>query len=174
MRKRLSQLDDKISRRCALPPESQWWPWARLVAHVGDGPYVFGGLVVVYLLSLLWNDAYLQQADLIIAAIVTAAILAVTAVKFAVRRERPRPPGEFVTFQYDAYSFPSGHSGRMAALATSSIFFYPTLGLVLLVVALSVAAARVAVGVHYLGDILAGFGVGTLVACGGMLLLSIV
>ncbi|MCB0162642.1 MAG: hypothetical protein KDI79_00360, partial [Anaerolineae bacterium] len=101
MRKRLSQLDNKISRRCALSPESQWWPWARAVAHAGDGPYVFGGLGVIYLLSLLWNDAYLQQADLIVSAIVTAAILAVTAVKFAVRRERPRPPGEFVTFQYD-------------------------------------------------------------------------
>ncbi|MCB0212058.1 MAG: phosphatase PAP2 family protein [Anaerolineae bacterium] len=164
-------MDTKISRRCTLSPQSRWWPWARFVAHVGDGPYVFGALFVIYLISLVWGDAYLQRADLIVTTLVILAILVVTGVKFAVRRTRPRPPGEFVTFKYDAYSFPSGHSGRMAALAASSFFFYPVLGLVLILVALSVAAARVAVGVHYLGDIVAGFGVGTLVACGGMLLL---
>lgn len=171
MKKRLSRLDSKISKKFTLPRESPWWPWARFVAHVGDGPYVFGSLVIVYLVSLLWGNAYLQRADLITTAIVLVAVLAVTLVKFIVRRRRPRPPGEFVTFKYDSYSFPSGHSGRMAALAASSFFFYPALGLALVLVALSVAAARVAVGVHYLGDILAGFGVGTLVACVGMFFL---
>ena len=171
MKKRLSYLDNKISQKFTLSQESPWWPLARFVAHVGDGPYVFGGLIVVYLISLIWGDTYLQRADLITAAVVAIAILAVTAVKFAVRRDRPRPPGEFVTFKYDSYSFPSGHSGRMAALAASSFFFYPGVGLLLIFVAFGVAVARVAVGVHYLGDIVAGFGVGTLVACAAMLLL---
>lgn len=169
LRKQISRLDTKLSQRCTLPPESKWWQWVRLVAHIGDGPYVFGGLAGVYLLGWLLADADLRRADLVIALIVLAAVSVVTLIKFVIQRERPQPPGEFVTFDYDAYSFPSGHSGRMAALAVSTLFFYPLVGLVLLLITFTVAAARVAVGVHYVGDILVGLGIGALVAWIGCL-----
>lgn len=158
------RLDAWLTQRLVLSPKSGWWGWARLLAHVGDGPYVFGGLGFIYLLSWLGPEFYRRQAVLSIILTVLAALVIVTLIKFTVRRQRPHLPGEFVTFQYDAYSFPSGHSARLAALAVSSVFFFPGLGWVLMVVAVSVALARVAVGIHYLSDILVGLAVGAVVA----------
>jgi undecaprenyl-diphosphatase len=169
---RLLAFDATLSQRFVLPLQSDGWRLARLVAHLGDGPYVCGGLGGGYLLAWLWRDTYLYQADLTIILIVLTAMMAVTLIKFVVRRERPAPPGEFVTFQYDAYSFPSGHAARMAALAVSFTFFFPALGLLVVLVALSVALARVAVGIHYLSDVVVGLAVGAIVAWGSIQLLQ--
>ena len=98
---------------------------------------------------------------------VLLAMALVTLIKYIVRRERPHPPGEFVTFQYDYYSFPSGHAARMAALAVATIFFYPLLGWILVVITLSVGAARITVGIHYVGDVVVGLGIGGIVAWWG-------
>lgn len=169
---RLLGLDAWLSRQLYLPPESNWRSRVGLVAHLGDGPLVFGGLGLVYSLGWLGSKPRLCQAVLLIALIVLAVMGVVTLVKFGVRRQRPRPPGEFVTFQYDAYSFPSGHAARLTALAASVMFFDPLLGLVFGVLALSVAAARVLVGIHYLGDIVIGLGLGLLIAWEGIMLFS--
>jgi undecaprenyl-diphosphatase len=131
---------------------------------MGDGQYVFGGLGVIYLLGWLWREPLLRQGALTVALVVLAAMVVVTLIKFVVRRQRPRPPGEFVAFRYDLYSFPSGHAVRLAALAVSAAFFYPPLGWLLGVMALGVAAARVAVGIHYVSDIVVGLSIGVLVA----------
>ena len=168
---RLLNFDAKLSQRLSLPPDSGWRQLARFVAHLGDGPLVFGGLGLAYLLAWLGGQARLCQEVLITALIILAAILIATLIKFVVRRQRPRPPGEFVTFQYDAYSFPSGHAARLAALAVSASFFDPILGWILIATTLSVAVARIVVGVHYLGDIVIGLALGVLVAWGGLTLL---
>lgn len=169
---RLLSLDARLSRQLYLPPESSWWNRVRLVAHLGDGSLVFGGLGLVYILGWLGSKPQLCQASLLIVLIVWAVMGVVTLVKFRVRRQRPRPPGEFVTFQYDAYSFPSGHAARLTAVAASVMFFDPLLGLVLGALALSVAAARVLIGIHYLGDIVIGLGLGLLIAWEGVTLFS--
>jgi membrane-associated phospholipid phosphatase len=63
----------------------------------------------------------------------------------------------------------------MIALAVSILFFYPLLGWVLIVVTLGVVTARIAVGIHYISDIIVGICVGTLVAWGSLpLLLQII
>jgi undecaprenyl-diphosphatase len=90
------------------------------------------------------------------------------------RRQRPQPPGEFVTFQYDIYSFPSGHAARLAALAVSVMFFDVLLGWSLVVLAICVVVARIAVGIHYVSDVVIGLGLGALVAWAGLVLLSYV
>lgn len=168
---RFLNFDAKLSRRLSLPVNSGWRQLARFVAHVGDGPYVFGGLGLAYMLAWFGGKARLRQELLITALIILIAILIVTLVKFVVRRQRPQPPGEFVTFQYDAYSFPSGHAARLAALTVSAIFFNPILGWIFVVITLSVATARVVVGVHYLGDIIIGLALGVLVAWAALSLL---
>lgn len=164
MLKQLVKLDTQLSWRFTLASDSAWRQWATLLAHVGDGPYVFGGLGLVYMLSWLLNDPLLRSADLSVALEVFAAMALVTLIKFTIRRQRPRPPGEFVSFHYDIYSFPSGHSARLAALAMGTVLVYPILGGFLWLVTLTVAAARVVVGVHYVSDIVAGLGLGILVA----------
>lgn len=164
-------IDSSASRRLNLPVGSGWWQLARAVAHLGDGQYVFGGLGVVYLLGWIFSYTWLRQAAAVIALAVLGAMLVVTLVKFAVKRRRPRPPGEFVMFGYDRYSFPSGHAARLAALAVGVGVFFPGLGWGVTLLALSVAAARLAVGVHYLSDVAAGLVIGALVAGGEIFLL---
>jgi len=134
-----------------------------MLAHLGDGPYVFGMLGALYLLGWLFDDPYLRRADLVITLNLVIVMLVVTLIKYAVRRRRPQPPGEFVAFRYDAYSFPSGHAARMASLALGAAFFFPAFGWLGVGLALGVALARVAVGVHYLSDILIGLAVGLVV-----------
>lgn len=156
--------DARLSQYFELSLESKWWPWARFTAHLGDGHYVFGSLGFVYLIGWLWDALYLRQATSAIGLTILMSMLAIAVIKHIVRRERPQPPGEFVAFKYDAYSFPSGHSARLMALAVSTGAFAPGFGWVLVVVALGVAIARVSVGIHYLVDIIGGLIVGTLVA----------
>lgn len=160
----LTTFDIALSQRLTLSSESIWRKGAGFVAHMGDGQYVFGGLGVIYLLGWLWREPLLRQGTLTVAFVVLAAMVVVTLIKFVVRRQRPRPPSEFVAFQYDLYSFPSGHAVRLAALAVSTAFFYLPLGWLLGVMALGVAAARVAVGIHYVSDIVVGLSIGALVA----------
>jgi undecaprenyl-diphosphatase len=161
---RFLAIDAAFSKKLVLPLGSGWRRLARLVAHLGDGPIVFGGLAIFYLLRRFWQSPYLYRVGLSIFLIVLTAMVVVTLIKFVVRRARPAPPGEFVTFQYDAYSFPSGHAARMAALAVSIAFFCPTFSLVMAAIALGVAMARVAVGIHFISDIVVGLAVGAIVA----------
>jgi membrane-associated phospholipid phosphatase len=168
----LLAFDATLSRRFSLPLESGWWQLARFTAHLGDGPYVFGGLGTICLWGWFWDKSDTCQAGATIAFIVLTAMLAVTLIKFVVRRERPQPPGEFVTFKYDIYSFPSGHSARLAALAVGVTFFFPGLGWLAGIVTLGVATARVAVGVHFISDVVVGLVVGALVAWGNAIFLQ--
>ena len=60
----------------------------------------------------------------------------------------------------------------MAALAVSLTFFFPGLWWLAIIAVLAVVAARIVVGVHYVGDVLAGLVVGTLVAWNRLVLLQ--
>ena len=95
---------------------------ARFTAHIGDGQYIFGVLGMVYLLGWRLDNPLLRRNMLTIALVILAAGIVTTLIKFAVRRRRPQPPGEFVSLQYDKYSFPSGHSARMATLVVMTMF----------------------------------------------------
>ena len=61
------------------------------------------------------------------------------------------------------YSFPSAHASTAFAIAASLAFAHPLLGVVALGMAVLVAFGRVAAGVHYPSDVLAGAVLG--VAC---------
>lgn len=85
--------------------------------------------------------------------------------------QRPRPEGEQKLFylDIDANSFPSGHAARVAGLVVALGPLLPGWGaLGLALWAICVSISRVALGLHYVSDVLAGIGVGILA---GMLLL---
>jgi undecaprenyl-diphosphatase len=64
----------------------------------------------------------------------------------------------------DQFSFPSGHTITAFAVAVSLSLFYPALTLGLLFCAISVAASRILLGMHFLSDVLAGAAIGTCLA----------
>jgi undecaprenyl-diphosphatase len=61
-----------------------------------------------------------------------------------------------------SFSFPSGHAAFFFALATTTAVFDRRLGILLLIGAALVSLARVAAGIHYPSDVLAGALIGFL------------
>ena len=130
---------------------------AALLAHSGDSWYWFAALALVWWLSGPGWKVFVVQLALGILA--TAVV--VVAIKFTVRRQRPE--GQWGAFyrRTDPNSFPSGHAARMAMLAVAGFAFgHPWFGLALLLWAPLVALARVAMGVHYISDVVGGIVIG--------------
>lgn len=64
---------------------------------------------------------------------------------------------------FDIYSFPSGHTIFLSAVAMFVLMKYQKFGLFLLAVALLTGLARIHAGVHWPSDILAGAGLGIII-----------
>ena len=83
--------------------------------------------------------------------------------------KRPRPPGPAdaeakMLETWDPWSFPSGHASRAAALVGVLLPVLPTLGAFVAVLwVFAIGLGRVALGRHYLGDVLAGWALGAVV-----------
>jgi undecaprenyl-diphosphatase len=93
----------------------------------------------------------------------------VLAIKFLVRRERPQGEWGGIYRNTDPHSFPSGHAARSFLIAIIASAFGPAwLAALLWVWAPLVALARVAMGVHYLSDVVAGAVLGVIVALFGL------
>jgi undecaprenyl-diphosphatase len=65
----------------------------------------------------------------------------------------------------DQFSFPSGHTITAFAVALTLSRFYPDLATGLMFCALSIAASRILLGMHFLSDVVAGAAIGSIVAC---------
>jgi undecaprenyl-diphosphatase len=84
--------------------------------------------------------------------------------KRTIGRERPcatEPHCWSILLPPDRFSFPSGHTITAFAIALSLGLYYPALIVGLIFCAVSVAASRVILGLHYLSDVLAGIVIGT-------------
>jgi undecaprenyl-diphosphatase len=60
----------------------------------------------------------------------------------------------------DQFSFPSGHTITAFAITVTLGSFYPDFMVALLLVAVSIAASRIILGMHFLSDVLAGSVIG--------------
>jgi undecaprenyl-diphosphatase len=136
---------------------------AQTMAHLGDSALWFPILIAAWATVRRRNGARarLLQGWLLTLVVVAGAVVAVKAV---VRRPRPRAAGPGLAAPGpDAYSFPSGHAARMAA----SLIWAPSvapLGWLLLPVSVVVGWSRIRLGVHTVGDVLAGSLLGSIVA----------
>lgn len=122
-------------------------------AHSGDSWFWWAGLA---LLAWLGGQFWRPWALTVLASIVALAAV-VLVIKFSIRRRRPE--GEWGRFyrSTDPHSFPSGHAARAVLIAVLAIGLGPGwLAILLCIWAPLVALARVAMGVHYVSDILAG------------------
>jgi len=64
----------------------------------------------------------------------------------------------------DQFSFPSGHTITAFAVALTLAHFYPALAAGLLFCAVSVAASRILLGMHFLSDVAAGAAIGAILS----------
>ncbi len=157
----LLALDIRLSSKLRLAENSGGLRrLAILFAHSGDSWFWFGGL------GLLWYfgvDIWKQRAvSMMIAILLTALIVMI--IKFSVRRRRPEGEWGSIYRITDPHSFPSGHAARAAMLAVMALGLGPTwFGIMLLVWAPLVIVARVAMGVHYLSDVIAGAVLGMII-----------
>jgi len=140
---------------------------AVVLAHSGDSWYWWAGL------GLLWwlgNTFWLSWALAVLQSIIALAVV-VLAVKFTIRRRRPEGEWGGLYRITDPHSFPSGHAARVVLIAVLTLGLGPWwLAVIICIWAPLVALARVAMGVHYLSDIVAGFGLG---AAAGIVALQI-
>jgi undecaprenyl-diphosphatase len=126
---------------------------ATVLAHSGDSWFWGLGLAIV-----AWRgDAFWRSwAVHFLISIAALAVLVLT-IKLLVRRRRP--PGEWgaIYRNTDPHSFPSGHAARSVLLAVLLAAWGPAWAAPLAILwAPLVSLARVALGVHYLSDVVAG------------------
>ena len=132
---------------------------AAFFAHSGDSWFWGVGLVILWWFG---NAFWKQWAAVMLGGLTIMAAIVLT-LKFAIRRKRPDGDWGDIYRSTDPHSFPSGHATRAFFLGTLGVFLGPPWAAVLLVIlAPLVALGRVAMGVHYLSDILAGMFLGIL------------
>jgi undecaprenyl-diphosphatase len=126
---------------------------AMLLAHSGDSWFWGVGILLLwYFGSQFWE---LRAIIMGISVVITAILVLV--IKFTVRRSRPEGEWGGIYRTTDPHSFPSGHAARSFMLATIVMGLGPTWFAILLVIwAPLVGLARVAMGVHYLSDVIVG------------------
>jgi membrane-associated phospholipid phosphatase len=126
---------------------------AAFLAHSGDSWFWWAGL------ALLWwfgNHFWRSWALTVLFSIIGLAVI-VLAIKFTIRRRRPQGEWGGMYRSTDPHSFPSGHAARAILIGVLAIGLGPGwLAVLLCVWAPLVALARVAMGLHYLSDIVAG------------------
>ncbi len=155
---RLLELDARLSDRMRVAESPGFLrSLCSFLAHSGDSWFWWAGLLLVW-----WQGGkyWSPRALTVLIAIVILAVI-VLAIKFIIRRRRPE--GEWGAFyrNTDPHSFPSGHAARAVLIAILIIGMGPWwLALILCLWAPLVALARVAMGVHYLSDIVGGVVVG--------------
>jgi undecaprenyl-diphosphatase len=88
---------------------------------------------------------------------ITITAIVVLSIKLLVRRQRPEGDWGAIYRNTDPHSFPSGHAARSVMLATLITVLGPPWSIPIIILwAPLVALARVAMGVHYISDVLAG------------------
>jgi len=159
----MARFDVAEYRLCRRLNRSARWPWARLTLRVasrlGDGILWY---VLVGLLPLLYGAAAVKPA-IVMALTGMVGLLIYKLLKRTLVRERPfiRHPGiNLAMAPLDRYSFPSGHTLHAVAFTWQAVAHFPELAWALVPLATLIAASRVALGLHYPSDVLAGGAIG--------------
>ncbi len=158
--KTLFDLDARLSARLRVAEKpGKRRRLAILFGHSGDSWFWLLGLA---LLAWLGVESWQGLAFALILGILLTAVV-VLLIKFSVRRQRPEGEWGQVYRRADPHSFPSGHAARALMLAIVALGAGPAwLGGLLLAWAPLVGLARVATGLHYVSDVVAGWVLGLL------------
>ena len=160
----VSSSDHRLMRRVNRWPAPKWMQlWMICATRGGDGWlwYALGALLALFGGPDRWRA--LAAAGLSIG----TGIGVFLATKRAAKRRRPsafEPHCWSTLLPPDQFSFPSGHTITAFAAALSLAAFYPPLLPSLMFCAISIALSRVILGMHFLSDVVAGAGIGALLA----------
>ena len=137
--------------------------WALLATRAGDGPLWYAlGIIILIAGGPLRFQAV--AAGLLASG---SGIVLFRKIKKVTGRRRPcaiEPHCWATLLPPDQFSFPSGHTITAFAVSLSIGAFYPVLLPFLLFCAISIAASRVLLGMHFLSDVIAGACIGAILA----------
>ena len=131
---------------------------AMFLAHSGDSWFWGLGMLILWLVSgTFWKQWAVYQLFWI-----SMLVILIMTLKFTIRRKRPEGEWGAIYRNTDPHSFPSGHAARSFLIAVLGSLLGPGwLAVCLIFWAPLVALARVAMGVHYVSDVVAGAIIGT-------------
>ena len=136
-----------------------------IFAHSGDSWFWGAALVGLW----VWGDSFWKEWAVEQFASISVLAALVMGIKFLVRRRRPEGEWGSIYRNTDPHSFPSGHAARSFLIAVLVTGLGPAwLAIALWIWAPLVALARVAMGVHYVSDIVAGAALGIVIALVGL------
>jgi undecaprenyl-diphosphatase len=158
--RKLLKWDARSSRALLVPTDRKAFSLLlKIFAHSGDSWFWLMGLFLVWLFS---DEEWGRRAVFLG---VGLSIMAIIVILLKISIRRPRPEGEWGQIYRitDPHSFPSGHAARSVALVMMGFAAGPPwFGVILAIWAPWVGLSRVALGVHYLLDVIAGWIVGAI------------
>lgn len=167
---RLQRWDDRLCER------TNRWLHVRTLLHLFRGVSWLGNGVFWYalMLALLLRDP--RAAALPVLHMIFAGIVCTAAYKMLKTGTlRPRPFQSLAHVEagaapLDAFSFPSGHTLHAVAFTLVALEYWPWLAPLLVPFTVLTAASRVALGLHYPSDVLAGAALGGAVGAASLAL----
>jgi len=118
--------------------------------------------VAICLLMIGIGNTFIRNVGTRALIALTISHLIAQALKKTVTRERPKDVlTDINTFKIplDRYSFPSGHTTAVFAIATTVSLYMPVLAIFILPLALLVGLSRIYLGVHYPSDVIVGMAI---------------
>jgi undecaprenyl-diphosphatase len=138
---------------------------AVIFAHSGDSWFWGAALITLWFFS----NPFWRRWEVVEFAGISLLAPLVLSIKFTIRRRRPEGEWGNIYRSTDPHSFPSGHAARSFLIAVIATALGPAwLAILLWIWAPLVALARVAMGVHYVSDVVAGAALGILMAWIGL------
>jgi undecaprenyl-diphosphatase len=160
LRERIRSIDVSLTTPLVLPEKPRAARICALgLAHSGDMP------IWVVLLAAAWllgDDAWKLRAVVTFAGLVLVEIV-VIGIKTIVRRRRPPGTEGLIYRKADPFSFPSGHAARAVLLSLLALRMGPAAAFAAIVLwSPLMVFSRIAIGIHYVLDVVAGAFLGAL------------
>jgi len=160
------ELDAQLSRQMRVAEKpGALRAMAAFFAHSGDSWFWWVALILLWLFS----NSFWRRWEVVEFVGIGLLAALVLSIKFLVRRRRPEGEWGGIYRNTDPHSFPSGHAARAFLIAMLASGLAPVwLAILLWIWAPLVSLARVAMGVHYVSDVVAGAVLGIVAALIGL------